>query len=356
MAEKTLMKGNHALVEGVIYAGCRFFAGYPITPQNEIPEYMSVRMPAAGGVFIQTESELAAINMLFGAASTGARVMTSSSSPGISLMQEGLSYIAGADIPVLVANVVRGGPGLGNIAPSQADYYQATRGGGHGDYFTIVLAPDSAQEFFEFPKLCYALAEKYRIPVMILADGMLGQMMEPVELNYEPVDPKSVPVQDWWLTGCQGRERRVVRSYDLAPGKLEEWNWRRWNEKYVPIMKNEQRYQATNCDDADIVLVGYGTSARVCGAAVRMARDKGIKAGLIRPITLWPFPKDILAELAKKAHDMLVVEMSMGQMVDDVKLATEGKTKVHFHGRPGGGIPTPAEVFEKIRTIAGGKK
>jgi len=350
------MKGNHALVEGVIYAGCRFFAGYPITPQNEIPEYMSVRMPAAGGVFIQTESELAAINMLFGAASTGARVMTSSSSPGISLMQEGLSYIAGADIPVLVANVVRGGPGLGNIAPSQADYYQATRGGGHGDYFTIVLAPDSAQELFEFPKLCYALAEKYRIPVMILADGMLGQMMEPVELNYEPIDPKSVKAQDWWLTGCQGRERRVVRSYDLTPGKLEEWNWRRWNEKYVPIMKNEQRYQATNCDDADIVLVAYGTSARVSGAAVRMARDKGIKAGLIRPISLWPFPKDILAELAKKVGNMLVVEMSMGQMIDDVKLATEGKTKVHFHGRPGGGIPTPTEVFEKIRTIAGGKK
>jgi 2-oxoglutarate ferredoxin oxidoreductase subunit alpha len=294
--------------------------------------------------------------MLYGAASTGARVMTSSSSPGISLMQEGLSYIAGADIPVLVANVVRGGPGLGNIAPSQADYYQATRGGGHGDYFTIVLAPDSAQELFEFPKLCYALAEKYRIPVMILADGMLGQMMEPVELNYEPIDPKSVKAQDWWLTGCQGRERRVVRSYDLTPGKLEEWNWRRWNEKYVPIMKNEQRYQATNCDDADIVLVAYGTSARVSGAAVRMARDKGIKAGLIRPISLWPFPKDILAELAKKVGNMLVVEMSMGQMIDDVKLATEGKTKVHFHGRPGGGIPTPTEVFEKIRTIAGGKK
>jgi len=356
MAEKTLMKGNHALVEGVIYAGGRFFAGYPITPQNEIPEYMSVRMPAAGGVFIQTESELAAINMLFGAASTGIRVMTSSSSPGISLMQEGLSYIAGADIPVLVANVVRGGPGLGNIAPSQADYFQATRGGGHGDYYTIVLAPDSAQEFFEFPKLCYTLAEKYRIPVMILADGMLGQMMEPVELNYEPIDPKTIPVQDWWLTGCQGRERRVVRSYDLGVGKLEEMNWKRWNEKYVPIMKNEQRYQATNCDDAKIVVVAYGTSARIAGAAVRMAREQGIKAGLLRPITLWPFPKNIMAELAKRVQDMLVVEMSLGQMVEDVQLATEGKTKVHFHGRPGGGIPTPTEVLAKIKAIAGGKK
>lgn len=356
MAEKILMKGNHALVEGVIYAGGRFFAGYPITPQNEIPEYMSVRMPAAGGVFIQTESELAAINMLFGAAATGIRVMTSSSSPGISLMQEGLSYIAGADIPVLVANVVRGGPGLGNIAPSQADYYQATRGGGHGDYFTIVLAPDSAQELFEFPKLAYTLAEKYRIPVMILADGMLGQMMEPVELNYEPIDPKTIPSQDWWLTGCHGRERRVVRSYDLAPGKLEEWNWKRWNEKYVPIMKNEQRYQEHYCDDAAIIVIGYGTCARVAGAAVRLAREQGIKAGLLRPITLWPFPKDILAKLSQRASDMLVVEMSMGQMIDDVKLATEGKIKVHFHGRPGGGIPTPNEILEKIKIIAGGKK
>jgi 2-oxoglutarate ferredoxin oxidoreductase subunit alpha len=271
-------------------------------------------------------------------------------------MQEGLSYICGADIPVLVANVVRGGPGLGNIAPSQADYFQATRGGGHGDYYTIVLAPDSAQECFAMPKLGYELAEKYRIPVMILADGMLGQMMEPVELNYEPVDPKTLPAQDWWLTGCQGRGRRVVRSYDLGPGKLEEWNWRRWNEKYVPIMKNEQRFQATNCDDARIVVVGYGTCARICGAAVRLAREQGIKAGLLRPITLWPFPKDILAELAKKTPDMLVVEMSMGQMIEDVQLATECRTKVHFHGRPGGGIPTPNEVLEKIRAIAGGKK
>lgn len=355
MAEKRLMYGNHALVEGVIHAGCRFFAGYPITPQNEVPEYMSIRMNEVGGVFLQTESEVAAINMLFGAAAAGARAMTSSSSPGISLMQEGISYIAGADIPVLLANVVRGGPGLGNIAPAQSDYFQATRGGGHGDYFTITLAPNSAQELFEFPKLGFELAEKYRNPALILADGLLGQMMEPIEFTSSPIDPAARQEQDWWLTGAKGRERRVVRSYDLRPGKLEEWNWRRW-EKYQTIIKNEQRSQATSCDDARIVVVAYGSSARIADAAVRMARAKGIKAGLLRPITLWPFPNDAIAGLAQKAGDFLVVEMSLGQMVDDVRLAVCGKSRVHLHGRPGGGIPTPDEVFEKISAIAGGKQ
>lgn len=350
MAEKKLMYGNHALVEGAIHAGCRFFAGYPITPQNEVPEYMSIRMNEMGGVFLQTESELAAINVLFGAASTGARVMTSSSSPGISLMQEGLSYIAGADIPVLVVNVVRGGPGLGNIAPAQSDYYQSTKSGGHGDYHTIVLAPNTAQELFEFPKLAFELAEKYRNPALILADGLLGQMMEPVELKGEPVDPKSLPEQDWWLTGCKGRERRVVRSYDLRPGKLEEWNWRRW-EKYQQIIKTEQRFEAIKCDDAEIVIVSYGTSARVSESGLRLARDKGIKVGLLRPITLWPFPTDIISELSKKIENFLVVEMSLGQMIDDVKLAVEGRTKVHFIGHPGGGIPNAQEVFDKILEI-----
>lgn len=355
MAEKKLMYGNHALVEGVIYAGCRFFAGYPITPQNEIPEYMSIRMNEEGGVFLQTESELAAINMLFGAAAAGARAMTSSSSPGVSLMQEGLSYIAGSDVPVLVVNIVRGGPGLGNIAPAQSDYYQATRGGGHGDYFTITLAPNSAQELFEFPRWAFELAEKYRNPALILADGLLGQMMEPVTLNYEPIDPKSIPVQDWCLTGCKGRVRRVIRSYDLRPGKLEEWNWRRF-EKYQKIIKDEQKFEESNCDDAEIIIVAYGTCARVSGAAVRMARDKGIKVGLLRPITLWPFPKDVLADIAKRVEDFLVVEMSLGQMIDDVKLATQGRAKVHFHGRPGGGIPTAQEVYKKIEGLLRGKK
>lgn len=350
MAEKKLMYGNHALVEGVIHAGCRFFAGYPITPQNEVPEYMSIRMNEVGGVFLQTESELAAINVLFGAASTGARVMTSSSSPGISLMQEGLSYIAGADVPVLVVNVVRGGPGLGNIAPAQSDYYQSTKSGGHGDYHTIVLAPNTAQELFEFPKLAFELAEKYRNPALILADGLLGQMMEPVELKGEPVDPKSLPEQDWWLTGCNGRERRVVRSYDLRPGKLEEWNWRRW-EKYQQIIKTEQRFEAIKCDDAEIVIVSYGTSARVSESGLRLAREKGIKVGLLRPITLWPFPADIISELSKKIENFLVVEMSLGQMIDDVKLAVEGRAKIHFIGHPGGGIPNAQEVFDKILEI-----
>ncbi|MEO0137154.1 MAG: 3-methyl-2-oxobutanoate dehydrogenase subunit VorB [candidate division WOR-3 bacterium] len=350
MAEKTLMYGNHALVEGAIYAGCRFFAGYPITPQNEIPEYMSIRMNEVGGVFLQTESELAAINMLFGAAAAGARAMTSSSSPGISLMQEGLSYIAGADIPVLVVNVVRGGPGLGNIAPAQSDYFQSVKSGGHGDYHTIVLAPNSAQEMFEFPRLAFELAEKYRNPALILADGLLGQMMEPVEIKGEPIDPKSLPEQDWWLTGCKGRERRVVRSYDLRPGKLEEWNWRRW-KKYQEILNNEQRWEEIKIDDAEVIVVAYGTSARVAEAGVRMAREKGIKAGLLRPITLWPFPAKIISELSKKVEDFLVVEMSLGQMIEDVRLAVEGKARIHFIGHPGGGLPTGPEIYNKIIEI-----
>jgi len=353
MAEKQLMYGNHAIAEGVLAAGCRFFAGYPITPQNEIPEYMSVRMKEVGGEFIQTESEIAAINMLFGAAAAGKRAMTSSSSPGISLMQEGISYIAGADIPVLVVNVVRGGPGLGNIAPAQSDYYQATRGGGHGDYFTITLAPNSAQELYEFPKLAFELAEKYRNPALILTDGLLGQMMEPVELSGQPVDPNTLPVPPYALTGCKNRERRVVRSYDLKPGKLEAWNFQR-QKKYEHIIKHEQRSEATACEDADLVIVAYGTCARVCSAAVRTAREKGLKVGMLRPITVWPFPKDVLAEFSGRVRDFLVVEMNLGQMIDDVKLATDCRKNIHFHGRPGGGVPTPPEIYEKILAITGG--
>ncbi len=355
MAEKKLMYGNHAIVEGVLAAGCRFFAGYPITPQNEIPEFMSIRMNEIGGVFIQTESEIAAINMLFGAAAAGKRAMTSSSSPGISLMQEGISYIAGADIPVLVVNVVRGGPGLGNIAPAQSDYFQATRGGGHGDYFTITIAPNSAQELYEFPKIAFELAEKYRNPALILADGLLGQMMEPVEFTYKPFDPKTLPEPPYALSGCKNRERRIVRSYDLKPGKLEAWNWQR-KKKYDQIVANEQRFQATSCDDAELIIVAYGTCARVCDAAARMARAKGYRVGLLRPITLWPFPSNILCALSEKTEHFLVVEMNMGQMVDDVRLATECRKRVFFHGRPGGGVPTPPEVFGKIEAILGGAR
>ncbi len=355
MAERILMRGNHAIVEGVISAGCRFFAGYPITPQNEIPEYMSVRMAEVGGTFLQTESELAAINMLFGAAATGKRAMTSSSSPGISLMQEGLSYIAGSDIPVLVVNVIRGGPGLGNIAPAQSDYFQATRGGGHGDYYTICLAPYSVQEMFEFPKLGFELGEKYRVPVIILADGLLGQMMEPMEYTYAPIDPEKLPEPEWALTGCKGRERRVVRSYDLRPGKLEEWNLRRM-ETYKLICEREARFEVKDCEDADVIIVAYGTSARVSMAAVRQLRQKGIKVGLFRPITLWPYPKKELRKFAERTKKMLVVEMSLGQMIDDVELSVCGKADVFFHGRPGGGIPTSAELIEKIENIISGKE
>ncbi len=351
MAEKVLMRGNHAIVEGVLHAGCRFFAGYPITPQNEIPEYMSVRMNEVGGVFLQTESELGAINMLFGVSAAGHRAMTSSSSPGISLMQEALSYIAGSDVPVLVVNVVRGGPGLGNIAPAQSDYFQSTRGGGHGDYYTICLAPYSVQEMFEFPKLAFELGEKYRIPVVILADGLLGQMMEPMEYTYQAVDPAALPEPEWALSGCAGRGRRVVRSYDLRPGKLEEWNWKR-AERYDLIRKQEVRCDAKNCDDADLAVVAYGTSARVAMSAVRLARQKGIKAGLFRPITLWPFPKPELGRLADRVKKFLVVEMSLGQMIEDVQLSVCGKAQVAFHGRPGGGVPTTAEVLSKIEALA----
>lgn len=353
MAEKKLMYGNHAMVEGVLAAGCRFFAGYPITPQNEIPEFMSIRMNEEGGVFIQTESEIAAINMLFGASAAGKRAMTSSSSPGISLMQEGISYIAGANLPVLVVNVIRGGPGLGNIAPAQSDYYQATRGGGHGDYFTITLAPHSAQDLYEFPKLAFELAEKYRNPALILADGLLGQMMEPVEFSKLPVDPKSLPEPQWALSGCKGRERRVVHSYDLKPGKLEEMNIDR-SKKYQGIRQKEQRFAATHCDDAECIIVAYGTAARVSDAAVRLAREKGLKVGLLRPITLWPFPMDILADMVKKTENFLVVEMNCGQMIDDVKLATDCRARIAFHGRPGGGVPTPPEILEKLQQVLGG--
>jgi 2-oxoglutarate ferredoxin oxidoreductase subunit alpha len=347
MSEKTLMKGNDALAAGAIRAGCRFFAGYPITPQNEVPEYMARELPKVDGVFIQAESEVSAINMLFGSSACGARSMTSSSSPGISLKQEGISYLCGAQLPIFYANIMRGGPGLGNIAPSQSDYFQATRGGGHGDYRVIVMAPATVSELANFPKVCFDLAEKYRIPTMVLADGVLGQMMEPFEFDFEPVDPKTLPEADFVMGKSEGRERRVVKSYDLRPGKLEEYNFY-LEKKYKEIEANEVRFEAINVDDADIVLVGFGTSARVCKSAMLLGREKGIKVGYFRPITLWPFPMNELNKIADNAKKFLTVEMNLGQMVDDVKLASNGKARVFFHGRPGGGIPTAEEVFEKV--------
>jgi len=355
MGEKLLMKGNEAMAEGAVRAGCRFFAGYPITPQNEVPEYMSWRLPEAGGAFIQAESEVAAINMLYGAAATGVRAMTSSSSPGVSLKQEGISYCAGADLPIFYANVVRGGPGLGNISGAQGDYYQSTRGGGHGDYHVIVLAPNSVEEMGNFPLKCYELGEKYRVPSMILADGILGQMMEPLEFKFEPVEPKSLKEPDWALGVNDGRPRRIVRSYDLKEGALESRTLARV-ERYKEIEAGETLFEARLCEDADIVMVAYGIASRVCQAALKLAREKGIKAGLFRPITLWPFPKRALQDLSGRAKCLLVVEMSLGQMIDDVKLATECRLPVHLHARPSGAVPTGEEVFQVLQGLAKTRK
>ena len=350
MAEKTLMKGNEALAEGAVRAGCRFFAGYPITPQNEVPEYMSWRLPQEGGFFIQAESEVAAINMIFGAASTGIRVMTSSSSPGISLKQEGISYCAAADLPIFYANVVRGGPGLGNIAPAQSDYFQSTRGGGHGDYRVFVMAPNSATEMANFPKRCYDVAFKYRVPSMILADGLLGQMMEPVEFDFEPIDPGSIPAPDWALGVATGRNKRVVKSYDLRPGRLEDWNIER-QKKFEMIEAEECDWDGEGLEDCELLVSSYGSCSRISKSAVKLARDSGLAVGLLRPITLYPFPKKIFRDMARKVKNILVVEMSLGQYVEDVQLSVEGAVPIHFHGRPGGGIPTAEEIFEIVKKI-----
>lgn len=346
------MKGNEAIAEGAVRAGCRFFAGYPITPQNEIPEYMSWRLPEVGGTFIQAESEVAAINMLFGATACGTRTMTSSSSPGISLKQEGISYCAGARLPIFFANVVRGGPGLGNIAPSQGDYYQATRGGGHGDYRVYVMAPASVTEMANFPKRCYEVGFKYRIPTMILADGLLGQMMEPVEFDFEPIDPASLGEPDWALGVRNGRPRRRVKSYDLAPGKMEEFNFQ-LEKIYEEIAAKETYCETIYCDDAELILTGYGSAARVCKSTVNMARKAGMKVGLIRPITVWPFPQKVFADTANRVKKFLVVEMSLGQYIDDVQLSILGKADVRLHKRPAGGIPTAEEIFEIVKQMLG---
>jgi len=342
------MCGNEALSEAAIIAGLDAYFGYPITPQNEITAYMSRRMPEEGKVFVQSESELAAINMVFGASATGKRSMTTSSSPGISLMQEGMSYLAGAELPAVVVNVMRGGPGLGNISPSQGDYFQATRGGGHGDYKTIVLAPVSVQELADFMPLAFDLADIYRMTVLILADGIIGQMMEPVVLDKKPKPP--LPAKDWALTGAKQRSQNIVRSLWLKEGALEQLNYK-LQEKYRQVQKNETRCEQYMVDDADIVIVAYGIVARIAISAVNKARQEGIKAGLIRPITLWPFPTEQISKAAEELRIFLVMEMSCGQMVDDVKLAIAGKAPVVFHGRPGGGVPSVDEILEKIRQL-----
>ncbi len=344
------MKGNEALAEAALRAGCRFFFGYPITPQTELAAYMSKRMPKVGGTYLQAESEVAAINMVYGAAAAGARVMTSSSSPGISLKGEGISYMAGADLPGVIINVQRGGPGLGGIQPSQADYWQATRALGHGDFHVVVYAPSTVQEMADYAYGAFDVADKYRTPVMILADGMLGQMMEPVELP-DPLDPADLPEKPWATSG-HGHERahNVVNSLYLTADALERLNVERY-ERYALIERDEQRAETFMTDDADIVAVAFGASARVARSAVVAAREQGIKAGLVRPITLWPFPVDAIEATVPSAKAYLSVEMSMGQMVDDVRLAVAGRRPVDFYGRTGGVIPTPAEVLGKLATM-----
>ncbi len=348
MSERILMCGNEALAEAAVVAGVDAYFGYPITPQNEIPAYMSRRMPEEGRVFIQCESELAAINMVFGAAATGKRAMTTSSSPGISLMQEGMSYLAGAELPAVVVNVMRGGPGLGNIAPSQGDYFQATRGGGHGDYRTITLGPSSVQELVDCMPLAFDLADQYRIPVMVLADGALGQMMEPVVIEKKP--GRRLPPKDWALTGAKGRSQNIVRSLWLKEGVVEQHNYH-LQAKYEQIEKNEVICEQYNVEDAEIVVIAYGIAARIVRGAVGKAREEGIKAGWIRPLTLWPFPSRQISRAADDFRIFLTVELSCGQMVEDVKLAVAGKVPVMFYGRPGGGVPTVDEILEKIRQL-----
>lgn len=349
MTRKILMCGNDACGEGAILAGCVFYAGYPITPQNELTAYMAKRMGETGGVFIQAESELAAISMVFGASVAGVRAMTSSSSPGISLKQEGISYLAGCELPCVIVNMQRGGPGLGNIAPAQGDYFQAVKGGGHGDYKIIVLAPASAQELMDYTYLAFDLADKYRNPVMILGDGLLGQMMEPIQI-IKRVKDKPLTGKPWALTGCKGRKPRLIRSLLLGEGALEEHN-KKLQEKFNNIKKNEVRAETLNVKDADIVLAAYGSVARIARAGMELGRAKGLKVGLIRPITLWPFPEKMIAEISGKAKKFLVVEMSAGQMVEDVMLAVKGRAEVDFYGRMGGGIPTEEEILKKIEAL-----
>ena len=349
MAEKVLMKGNEAIAEAAIIAGCRHYFGYPITPQTEIAAYMAKRMPKIGGTFLQAESEIAAINMVYGVAAAGLRVMTSSSSPGISLKGEGLSYLAGADLPSLVVNVQRGGPGLGGIQPSQSDYFQATRGGGHGDFRMIVLAPASVQEMAELTVRGFELADKYRMTAMILADGTMGQMMEPVALDF---DVKPAPEKPWATTGTGlKRPHNIVNSLSLVPEELEQLNIARF-ERYQQIEENETLYEEYMMDDAEIAIAAFGIAARVSKNAINEARKLGIKVGLIRPITLWPFPKAPFKKAAEHVKQFISVELSMGQMIEDVKLASECRVPVTLCNRVGGMIPSPEQVLESIKEAA----
>ncbi len=350
---KTLMKGNEALALAAIKGGCTHFFGYPITPQNEIPEFLARELPKAGGVFIQAESEIAAINMVYGASAAGARTMTSSSSPGIALMQEGLSLLAAAELPCVVVNVQRGGPGIGSIQPSQSDYFQMTRGGGNGDYRILSLAPANVQESAEMIQQAFDLADYYRTPVSIVSDGLLGQMMEPVE--FEEMPKLDLPAKDWTVVGHGGKRKpNTIRTVTLDPTLLEKATLKR-QEKYNRIEENEARYEACDIDTAEIVLTAYGTTSRIVKNSIEILKEEGIKAGMIRPQTLWPFPKQPFLSLQKHCKAVLCVEMSCGQMLNDVLLAVNGKIPVEFYGRTGGVIPSPPEIVEKVKSIMGRK-
>lgn len=347
MSEKILMKGNEAIGEAAILAGCRHYFAYPITPQNEIPAYLAKRMPEVGGTFLQAESELAAVSMVMGASAGGARVMTSSSSPGISLKQEGISYMAGAQLPAVIVNMMRGGPGLGNIAGAQGDYFQATRGGGNGDYHVLVIAPGTVQELADYTIKAFELADKYRVVVMLLGDGYLGQMSEPLVF---PEAVKELPAKDWALTGAKGRDPHTIASLRLNPDNYLEQHVYELSKIYGEIEEKEVIYDTQYMEDADFMIVAYGTSARICKKAIRALRAEGIKVGLFRPITLWPFPKKEIAEYAKKVKKILTVEMSMGQMVQDVQINAGKYADIDFYGRPGGMLPEVDKIIQRVKS------
>jgi len=346
---RVLMNGNSVIGEAAIRAGCQCYFGYPITPQNELTEYMALNLSRRKGCsFVQAESELAAINMVFGASLVGARVMTSSSSPGISLKQEGISYLAACELPAVIVNMSRGGPGLGSISASQSDYFQATRGGGHGDYRTIVLAPSSVQELADLTHKAFDLADKYRIPVVILGDGMLGQMMEPVEFKHNA--PEELPIRSNALRGAKGRPSRIIKTFTSNPAELEEINWSLFR-RYNLIEQEETSSEAFLLEDAELIVVAFGIAARIARGAIKTARAEGLKVGLLRPITLWPFPTEKIRQLTNNTKQFLVFEMNMGQMLEDVQLAVADKAEVSFYGRPGGVIPTPSEVARVVSRL-----
>ncbi len=348
MDKKVLMKGTDAIGEAAIQSGCKCYFGYPITPQNEIPEYMSRRMQEVGGVFLQGESEIASINLVLGAAATGMRAMTSSSSPGISLKQEGLSFLAALELPAVIVNINRGGPGLGNIAPSQGDYYQATRGGGHGDYRMPVYAPGTVQELYDITMYSFDVADLYRTPVMILGDGMMGQIVEPIIMHERP--DTELPPKDYILDGADGRPSRIVKSLVLDPVEMEEHNWK-LKRKYDLMTQQLPQWEEYLTDDARLIIIAYGTAARIAKGAVKRVRSEGLRVGMIRPLTLWPFPAEAIRNATKKAKYFLAFEMSTGQMVDDVRLALNGKAECDFYGRPGGVVPAPQEIARIIERL-----